>query len=126
MASLLISVLLGIIFFYGGLAQKTDEVSQKYLPFYSKYQKIQDVKKRIFVSRLKKLGVTREILKQNPELKKQIEEKFEKNVLGKIYLYRKPKQCLKENFRCQKDEVFFEDEKGCGCREVYSNLYISD
>ena len=119
-------MILGVLFFYSGLAQKTDEISQRYLPFYNKYQKIQEIKKKIFISRLKEIGVTQKILEQNPELKKQIEEKFDKNVLGKIYLYRKPEQCLKDNFKCQNDEVFFEDAKGCGCREVYSNLYFSE
>jgi hypothetical protein len=115
-------MVLGVGFFYSGFAQKTDEISSKYLPFYNKYQKIQEVKKKIFLSRLKEIGVTKEILEQSPELKKQIEEKFDKNVLGKIYLYKKPQQCLRDNFKCQSDEIFFEDKKGCGCREIYSDL----
>ncbi len=119
---IIISMILGIVFFHFGLARKTEEFSEKYLPFYSKYLKIQEARKNIFIKRMKDLGLTKEILEQNPELRKKVEEKFERNVLGKIYLYRSPDICLKDNFKCQEDQIFFEDEKGCGCREIYSNL----
>jgi hypothetical protein len=108
--------------FQFGLAQKTEEFSEKYIPFYNKYLKIQDLKKNIFIKKLKEIGVTKNILEKNHELKNKISDKFDKNVLGKIYLYRQPNICLKISFKCESDEIFFEDKKGCGCREIYSDL----
>ena len=65
------------------------------------------------------MGITKEILDNNPELKAKVLKKFEENVLGKIYIYRKPRKCFRDSFRCQKNEIFFQDIYGCGCREIY-------
>ena len=108
--------------FYLGLPQKTEEFSQKYIPFYKKYIKIQNIKKKIFIKKLKNIGVTRQILEDNPSIKNKVSEKFDKTVLGKIYLFKKPEICLKNNFKCENNKIFFEDKKGCGCREIYSDL----
>ncbi|MCK5588757.1 MAG: hypothetical protein KAI16_00405 [Candidatus Pacebacteria bacterium] len=91
------AVFLGTLMFYLGISQKTEELSQKYIPFYDRYSKILIIKKEIFA-------------------------KFHKNVLGKIYMYKKPKECLKNNFKCEKNEIFFEDKIGCGCRNIYINI----
>ena len=120
--SIIISFVLGSFMFHFGVAQKTEEFSEKYIPFYNKYVKIQKIKKSIFIQKLRKLGITQRILEDNPELKKKISNKFDKNVLGKIYLYKKPQVCFNNNFKCKSNELFFKDEKGCGCREVYFNL----
>jgi cell shape-determining protein MreC len=122
LSAIVLSFLLGILMFHLGLAQKTEEFSEKYIPFYDRYLKIQNIKKEIFIKKLKKIGVTNDILEKNPNLKEKVSEKFDKNVLGKIYLYKKPGKCLKENFVCKSDEIFFSDKKGCGCREVYFDL----
>jgi|GEM_PF-4963200 len=113
---------LGILMFYLGFSQKTEEFSQKYIPFYDRYEKITSIKKEIFTRKIKDLGITKEVLDQNPELRKEIEEKFNRNVLGKIYIYEKPNECLVETFNCQNDQLFFRDENGCGCREIYMNV----
>lgn len=65
-----VSFVLGSLFFYLGLAQKTEEISVKYLPFYDKYLKVQDLRKKVFVKKMKELGITKEILENNPELRK--------------------------------------------------------
>lgn len=117
-----VSFVTGLLMFNFGLAQKTEEFSEKYIPFYNKYLKIQEVKKNIFIKKLKEIGVTKEMLENNPELKQKVEDKFDKNVLGKIYLYKKPDICLKESFKCESDEIFFSNKKGCGCREVHFNF----
>lgn len=122
LSALSISFVLGSLFFYLGLAQKTEEISSRYLPFYDRYVQVQDLRKKAFVRKMNDLGITKEILADNPELRKKVEEKFDKNVLGKIYLYRTPDQCLYETFKCEVDEIFFEDQKGCGCREIYTDI----
>lgn len=117
-----VSFVLGSVFFYLGLAQKTEEISAKYLPFYDRYVQVQDLRKKAFVRKMNNLGITKEILVENPELRKKVEEKFDKNVLGKIYLYRSPDVCVRESFKCERREIFFEDTKGCGCRDTYQDL----
>lgn len=116
------AVFLGTLMFYLGISQKTEELSQKYIPFYDRYSKILIIKKEIFAKKMINLGITKKLLEDNPEIKKEIEEKFHKNVLGKIYMYKKPKECLKNNFKCEKNEIFFEDKIGCGCRNIYVNI----
>ncbi len=118
------SLILGSIFFYFGLAQKTEEISVRYLPFYNKHTKIQELRKRAFVTKMQELGITKNLLLENPDFRKKVEDKFDKNVLGKIYLYRSPEECLRESFVCESDEIFFQDDKGCGCREIYFDLVI--
>ncbi len=122
LSALSISFVLGSVFFYLGFAQKTEEISVKYLPFYNKYLKVQDLRKKAFVRKMNDLGITKEILADNPELRKKVEDKFDKNVLGKMYLFKKPDVCVEESFKCESDEIFFEDVKGCGCRQVYFDL----
>lgn len=122
LSAIILSFVLGLLMFHAGLAQKTEDFSEKYIPFYDRYLKIQTLKKDIFIKKLKKIGVTKEILEKNPELKEKVSDKFDKNVLGKTYLYKKPDSCLRENFKCDSDEIFFSDKKGCGCREVYFDL----
>jgi len=122
LSALTVSFTLGAVFFYLGLAQKTEEISAKYLPFYDRYVKIQDLRKRIFIKKMNNLGITKELLDKNPELRKKVEDKFDRNVLGKIYIYRAPKKCLVDSFKCERGEIFFEDLKGCGCRQIYSDL----
>lgn len=114
----------GYLMYVFGVAEKTEEISQKYLPFYNKYEMIQNLRKDVFVEKLKELGVTKKILENSPELKKKIEDKFDKNVLGKTYIFRKPEVCLEENFVCLEKEIFFEDKKGCGCRDVYTDIKL--
>ena len=88
LSALSISFVLGSVFFYLGFAQKTEEISVKYLPFYNKYLKVQDLRKKAFVRKMNDLGITKEILADNPELRKKVEDKFDKNVLGKMYLFK--------------------------------------
>jgi hypothetical protein len=112
-SALSFSFALGSVFFYLGLAQKTEEISSRYLPFYDRYMKVQELRKKAFVRKMNNLGITKEILADNPELREKIENKFDKNVLGKMYLYRAPEQCLAETFKCDSDEIFFEDVTDC-------------
>ncbi len=118
-------VVSGYFMYLFGVPEKTEEISQKYLPFYNKYETILNIKKKIFIRRLKDIGVTKNILDNSPELKKKIEDKFDKNVLGKTYMFRSPNSCLEESFVCLDGEMFFEDQKGCGCRVIYADIKIN-
>jgi hypothetical protein len=112
-----ISFFLGILLFYSGLAQKADEFSSRHLGFYQKNIKITEIKKEIFLKKLKEIGVTKEVLKEHPELKKKIELKFDEKVLGKIYHTKE--ECLEKKFSCEDNSIFFKDKKGCGCKKIY-------
>ena len=117
-----ISIILGILLFNFGVAQKAENISEKYLPFYDKYTKIQKAKRDIFIRKMKELGITQEILDENPEIKNRVAEKFDQNVLGKKYFFKKPEVCEDQIFSCAEDQLFFEDQKGCGCRQVHANF----
>ena len=114
-----LSLSFGLILYFAGVAQKTDEFSTKHLNFYQKNVKITEIKKEIFLRKIKEIGVTREVLKEYPELKDKIEEKFNEKVLGKRYL--DTEECQKQNikYHCQKGEMKFKDDVGCGCKKIY-------
>ncbi len=118
----LASVIFGVLIFYFGLSAKTEQIYKNYIPFYERYSMIMNLRKKLFIEKMIGLGITSEILNKNLDLKKQVEKKFDLNVLGKNYIYTKPEGCEKTKFTCQKDEIFFEDKKGCGCRKTYVNL----
>jgi len=63
----------GVVLFYIGVGQKTDEISSKHLGFYQKNIKITEIKKEIFLEKLRDIGITKELLSSHPELKKKIE-----------------------------------------------------
>ncbi len=113
--NILLSLILGFVLFFTGVAQKTDEFSAKHLDFYQKNIKITQIKKEIFLKKLKEIGITKEILDKHPELKEKIEAKFNEQVLGKRYF----EKCEEVEQKCQKDEVYFEDKGGCGCKKIY-------
>ena len=119
---LLSVVVLGVFMFYLGVSQKTEILSQKYIPFYDRYTKIVNLRKQIFVQKMVDLGFTAEFLNNNPDIKKEVEKKFQKNVLGKMYIYGQSEECKRETFVCQNDEIFFKDNEGCGCRQIYVQL----
>jgi len=52
------------------------------------------------------------------ELKEKIDKKFRENVLGKTYLY-SPTECNTIKYQCNKKEIPFSDNLGCGCRNIY-------
>ncbi len=115
-------MIFGTAMFYIGISRKADLFTQRYLYFYDNYQKIQEIKKNIFIKKLSELGITENILKENPELEKLVYKKFAKNVLGKTYLYSSKEECQKKEIKCSSNDIFFEDEDGCGCREVYIKI----
>ena len=80
--------------------------------------KISEIKKEIFLKKLKEIGITKEILEKHPELKIKIEEKFNEKVLGERILD-KNKNCEKEKISCYQNELPFKNEKGCGCKKIY-------
>jgi len=112
------SLFLGILLFYIGIGQKTDQLSSNYLNFYQKNIKITEIKKEIFLNKLKEIGITKEILAEYPKLKIKIENKFNKEVLGKRYL-NKDLNCNKKSYTCNKNELKFKDNNGCGCKKIY-------
>jgi glucan phosphoethanolaminetransferase (alkaline phosphatase superfamily) len=116
--NIFLSLFFGTILFYTGLAQKADEFSTKHLNFYQKNIKITEIKKEIFLKKLKEIGITKELLKQHPELKEKIENKFNEKVLGKIY-FNNTDDCEVLKSSCKKNTVFFQDKKGCGCKKIY-------
>jgi len=115
LVNLSISIILGFVFFNFGLGKITDQLSSQYLDFYKKNIKITEIKKDIFLKKLKEIGITNEILEQYPELKDKVKNKFNSEVLGKNYF----DNCIKPYKKCPKNEVYFEDENGCGCRILY-------
>lgn len=115
---IIFSFILGVLMFSFGVGEKTEQLSQKYLPFYEKHQRITDLKKEIFKDKLIEIGVTSEIIKENPKLKEKIDKKFRENVLGKTYLY-SPEKCLEIEYTCPKNSIPFLDNLGCGCRTIY-------
>ena len=116
--NLSISLVLGLILFYTGIAKKTDEISAKNLDFYQKNIKITEIKKKIFLKKLKEIGITKKILEEHPELKIKIEQKFNEKVLGERIL-NKEQTCKKENISCKTNEIPFKKENGCGCKKIY-------
>lgn len=112
------SLILGLLLFYTGIAQKTDNFSSKHLDFYQKNIKITEIKKEIFLNKIKEIGITKEILAEYPELKDRIESKFDEKVLGKRYIDRDI-NCKKESFTCNTSELPFKDKNGCGCKKIY-------
>ena len=115
-------MIFGTAMFYMGISRKADLFTQRYLYFYDNYQKIQDIKKDIFIRKLIDLGVTEQILKENPKLEDLVYRKFAENVLGKTYLYTNKEDCFKEKIKCSANDIFFEDENGCGCRDIYIKI----
>jgi len=108
----------GAILFSLGVGEKTEKLSQKYLPYYDRYTKILTLKKEIFKNKLINIGVTPQILAEHPELKEKIDKKFRENVLGKTYLY-SPTKCTTIKYTCDQKEIPFSDDLGCGCRNLY-------
>ncbi len=115
------SGLLGVFMFYLGLSQKTEKITQKYIPFFDRHQKTQLIKGKIFVQEMYNLGFTEKFLNKNPKTKKKIEKKFRETVLEKRYIYYAPEKCLKD-FKCKENEIFFIDKYGCGCRTIHINI----
>ena len=115
--NILISFTLGLVLFFSGVGKQTDKISSQHLDFYQKNIKITEIKKNIFLNKLKEIGITKEILNKYPELKSKIELKFNEKVLGKTYL--SEKKCLEPDFVCYDGDIFFNDEKGCGCKKIY-------
>ena len=115
---IILSFGIGTIMFGLGIGKKTEELSQKLLPFYGHYQKILTIKKEIFKNKLKKIGITQELLNKNPALKKKVDKKFRENVLGKKYLF-KPEECKIIKYNCPQGSILFTDKFGCGCRDLY-------
>ena len=116
--NIFLSFFLGLIFFYSGLAQKTDEITAKHLDFYEKNIKITKIKEKLFLKKLKEIGITKELLEKYPELKDKIEYKFNTIVLEKRIL-NSAKKCKLENINCKKNEIKFKDKNGCGCKKIY-------
>ncbi len=118
--SILISMFIfGLSMFYFGIAFRAEKIIKHYIPFYENYSKIQKIKKSIFIKKLHEIGITEELLKENIQLKKKVQEKFNSEVLGKRYLYTSAEICQKDNIICGETEIFFQDNDGCGCREIY-------
>lgn len=115
---IILSFGIGSIMFSLGVGEKTEKLSQEYLPFYGRYQKIMIIKKEIFKNKLVKIGVTSQILEEHPELKKKIDKKFRENVLGKTYLF-VPEECSAIKYTCPEYSISFSDSLGCGCRNLY-------
>ena len=116
------SISIGAFLFSAGVGQATDELSKKYIPFYDRYSKILDIKKDIFIDKMQELGITKELLDNNPELREQVDKKFRENVLGKRYVADSPEQCSRIKFACESSEIHFSDDKGCGCRDLYQEI----
>ncbi len=108
----------GSLMFSVGIGQKTEQLTQNYLPFYNKHIQIMNLKKEIFKNKLQDIGVTSQILIENPELKEKIDKKFRENVLGKTYLY-SPTECPFIEYTCPENKIKFSDDLGCGCRKLY-------
>ncbi len=113
-----LSLFFGLIFYNSGLAQRTDEITAKHLDFYEKNIKITKIKEKLFLKKLKEIGITKKILEKYPELKDKITDKFNTIVLEKRFL-NSNKDCQKENFICNINEVNFKDKNGCGCKKIY-------
>lgn len=112
------SLIVGVVLFYIGVGQKTDEISSKHLGFYQKNIKITEIKKEIFLEKLRDIGITKELLLSHPELKKKIEWKFKEKVMGKKYI-NMDNLCSLKNITCAADEIKFKDSQGCGCKKIY-------
>lgn len=113
-----ISLILGIILFYSGVGQKTDQFSSTHLDFYQKNIKITEIKKKIFLKKIKEIGITKDIIAKYPELKNKIEAKFNEEVLGKRIINNLA-TCILDEITCDSDELRFKDQSGCGCKKIY-------
>lgn len=116
--NIFISTLLGTIFYYSGVAEKTDKETSKYLNFYEKNIRITKIKEELFLKKLKSIGINKETLQKYPWLKDKIEEKFNTIVLEKKYM-NKNKDCKKDTYTCSNNELSFKDIDGCGCKKIY-------
>jgi hypothetical protein len=108
-----------MVLYFTGVAQRADEFSTAHLDFYQKNVKITEIKKEVFLKKIKGIGITKEVLKEYPGLKNKIEEKFNEKVLGKKY-FGKLEECQKGlEYQCSEGEVEFLDDDGCGCKKFY-------
>jgi cell shape-determining protein MreC len=118
LSNIVISLVLGLILYSSGVGQKADELSARHLNFYQKNIKITEIKKEIFLKKIKEIGITKDLLVEYPDLKEKLEDKFNETVLGKTYLENN-KNCDKDILICGEDEINFSDEYGCGCKKIY-------
>jgi glucan phosphoethanolaminetransferase (alkaline phosphatase superfamily) len=113
--ALLLSLFIGSIIHMSGLSKVTENLAEQNIEIYRQQKQIQTLKTDIFLNKLYEIGVTAEMVENDPELKKEIRRRYLEKVLGREYESDDLDECKVIKLTCSKDQKIFSDNTGCGC-----------